>query len=200
MSVPFVLPSSTDPTLFGTTADFWNARGNSPYKKVILVGHSAGALIIRETICLAVSSSKGTEENKSVELKASDQMILQSKVRFFAPAHRGLLGAGLVGIAKNMPITDIVHALCLEWNPLYKNIEGQTVVDDIQKETEKLWKEHEYTALKTFSVFGDDEYIVNIGKYDHEDKEKTLEHHTHGSICKPRPDFPFPVEFITHVI
>jgi len=199
MTTPFIAPSSTSTTLFGTSADFWNTRGTSPYKQIVLVGHSAGALIIRESVCLAASSAQSSEDSKT-EPRASDAMVLHSHVRFFAPAHRGLLGAGLLGIAKGISMIDLVPALCLEWNPLYKNIEKQTVVDDIKNETERLWQEHKYPALKAFSVFGNDETIVNIGKYDHEDKEKTLDHQTHTSICKPRPDFPFPVEFVADVI
>ena len=199
MTTPFIAPSSTSTTLFGTTADFWNTRGTSPYKQIVLVGHSAGALIIRETVCLVAGSAQSSEDSKT-EPKASNAMVLHSHVRFFAPAHRGLLGAGLLGIAKGISKIDLVTALCLEWNPLYKNIEKQTVVDDIKNETEKLWKEHKYPALNAFSVFGSDETIVNIGKYDHEDKEKMLDHQTHTSICKPRPDFPFPVEFVADVI
>jgi pimeloyl-ACP methyl ester carboxylesterase len=199
MTTPFIAPSSTSTTLFGTTADFWNTRGTSPYKQIVLVGHSAGALIIRETLCLAARSPEGGEDSKT-ELTAIDAMLLQSHVRFFAPAHRGLLGAGLLGIAKSVPMIDLVPALILEWNPLYKNIEKQMVVDDIKSETERLWKEHKYPALKALSVFGHNETIVNIGKYDHEDKEKTLDHQTHTSVCKPRPDFPFPVEFVADVI
>jgi hypothetical protein len=199
MTTPFIAPSSTSTTLFGTTADFWNTRGTSPYKQIVLVGHSAGALIIRETLCLAASSLQSGEDGKT-KPTASDTMLLHSHVRFFAPAHRGLLGAGLLGIAKSVSIIDLVPALRLEWNPLYKNIEKQTVVDDIKNETERLWKEHRYPALKAFSVFGNDETIVNIGKYDHEDKEKTIDHQTHTSICKPRPDFPFPLEFVADVI
>lgn len=199
MTTPFIAPSSTSATLFGTTNDFWNTRGTSPYKQIVLVGHSAGALIIRETVCLAASSAQSNEGSKT-KPRASGAMVLHSRVRFFAPAHRGLLGAGLLGIAKGISKIDLVTALCLEWNPLYKNIEKQTVVDDIKNETERLWKEYKYPALKAFSVFGNDETIVNIGKYDHEDKEKTLDHQSHTSICKPRPDFPFPVEFVADVI
>jgi pimeloyl-ACP methyl ester carboxylesterase len=199
MTTPFIAPSSTSTTLFGTTADFWNTRGTSPYKQIVLAGHSAGALIIRETLCLAASSPQSGEDSKT-EPTASDAMLLHSHVRLFAPAHRGFLGAGLLGIAKGISKIDLVAALFLEWNPLYKNIEKQTVVDDIKNETERLWKEHKYPALKAFSVFGNDETIVNIGKYDHENKEKTIDHQTHTSICKPRPDFPFPLEFVADVI
>jgi hypothetical protein len=196
---PFTARSSSSTTLFGVSADFWNTRGTSPYKHIVLVGHSAGALIIRETVCLVASSERGSEDSKT-EPSASDAMVLHSILRFFAPAHRGLLGAGLLGIAQGISSIDLVTALCLKWNPLYKNIEKQTVVDDIKNETEKLWKEHKYPALKALSVFGSDETIVNIGKYDHDDKEKTLDHQTHTSICKPRPDFLFPMEFIADVI
>jgi hypothetical protein len=195
ISTPFIAPSSIGTTLFGPSADFWNTRGTSPYKQMILVAHSAGALIIREALCLVAGLERGIEGSKT-EPSASDAMMLQSIVRFFAPAHRGFLGAGLLGIVKGISKIDLVTALCLEWNPLYKNIEKQTVLDDLKKETETLWEEYKYPALKALSAFGSEETIVNIGKYDHEDKEKTLDRQTHTSICKPRHDFLFPVEFI----
>jgi hypothetical protein len=191
---------SNSPSLFGPGATFWSNRGTEPYKRIILVGHSAGALIIRETLNLIINSALQSRQKGKLKVSVGEQMILDSKVRFFAPAHKGFLGAGILGVAQNVPVIDIIPTLCLQWNPLYQNIAKQVVVQAIQDETEKFWKAYKISALNALSVFGQNEQIVNIGKYSHEAKERTEPGKHHTSICKPRPDFLFPVGFVTDVI
>jgi hypothetical protein len=175
-------------------------RGRTPYKSTVLVGHSAGGLIIRETINLIVNAFEQDKNAGGSGLSTGQMMVLQSKVRFFAPAHRGLLGAGLVGLAEHLPAIDVLHALCLQWNRLYKAIERGTVVGDIMRETEKFWLAYKFPALNTLSVFGSKESVVITGKYDHEIKELMKLNQSHTTICKPRPGFMDPRDFVTDVI
>jgi hypothetical protein len=188
-------------SIFGPGMAFWVARGAEGYKRIVLVGHSAGALIIRETVNLIINEMEEAHTSGKAQVDPKDQMILDAKVRFFAPAHKGLLGAGVLGIAQNVPVLDIIPALCLEWNPLYQNIARQVVVNDIEKETEKFWNAYQLPALNTLSVFGGDDQIVNIGRYEgYELKERLKSDQNHTSICKPRLGFPFPEEFVADVL
>jgi triacylglycerol esterase/lipase EstA (alpha/beta hydrolase family) len=89
---PFTFPSAIN-SIFGPSAAFWTNRGRNPYQSTVLVGHSAGGLIIRETINLIVNAFEQDKNAGGHGLSTGQMMVLKSKVRFFAPAHRGFQGS-----------------------------------------------------------------------------------------------------------
>jgi triacylglycerol esterase/lipase EstA (alpha/beta hydrolase family) len=195
------LPSG-DLSLVVARLNFLRKRGFPGYAKLVLVGHSAGAVIIRETLLLIINEINAAQKKeKTKKVDARDQKILESRVRFFAPAHKGFQGAGILGIAQRLPVIEIIPVLCLAWNPLYQNLSRGTVLKDIEEETERLWNADKFPALNTLSLFGRDEEIVQIGRYQgYEDMEKTEPQQAHQSISKPRRGFTLPLEFVTDAL
>lgn len=209
ISAGFFAPSSKSHTLFSTPLYFWENRGNAPYNYLILVGHSTGAVIIREVIRRRVAhlvESKGDlgawmREKKEKEEDADypDRLILKSSIRFFAPAHRGVLAAGKLGLARSLPIIGRIAGAYLRSNPLYQNLRHDSpTILDLKKATEELWNQYKFEALKASSLFGENEEVVYIGGYSHDEELPTVGGHDHTSICKPRPDYTKPLEFVTH--
>lgn len=209
MSAAFFAPSSKSRTLFSTPTYFVENRGSTPYDYLILVGHSTGAIIIREVLRQKITylaKSKGDlgawmqtgKENKE-DADYPDRLVLQSSLRFFAPAHLGVLAAGKLGLAQSLPIIGKITGAYLRSNPLYQNLKHDSpTILDLRKETEELWKQHEFGALKASSLFGTNEEIVYIGGYSHDEVDPTESGHDHISICKPRPDYVKPLEFVIH--
>lgn len=169
----------------------------SVYKRLVLVGHSTGAVLIRQLV---------VEELKSMELddgelsrNVSSSPIATASLRFFAPAHRGVLGAGLLGIALNLQLLNVVAALIAHSNPLFKSLTaGGPVLEDLKSVTERFHEKYPgIPALTAKSLFGKDDTVVVIGNYSYEKIYQTIPGQNHTSICKPTVLFTKPLEFVT---
>jgi pimeloyl-ACP methyl ester carboxylesterase len=169
-------------------------RAGFPYKQLILVGHSTGAVIIREAVLQEIRPLIASTESP---LKAS--FMLNAALRFFAPAHRGAMCSGVLGALLHLPMSEWILGGLLQSNPLFKNLQpGSPALEDIRRETEGLQdKFKEVSALFASSLFGEWEAIVHIGKYIHDPDYPTEPKQTHTSVCKPNIGFLKPLEFVT---
>ncbi|HLZ50320.1 MAG TPA: hypothetical protein VKP61_06210 [Candidatus Acidoferrum sp.] len=190
----------------GAPIDFSRYRGRNPYKNLILVGHSTGAVIIRDALRMRVASIVQKNENLESWIKNRDEednhnrLIVRSSLRFFAPAHLGVLAAGKLGVALHLPVVDRVFGCYLGSNPLYQNLRHDSpTIRDLRKATEQLYDQHKLEALKASSLFGQHEEIVFLGGYTHDYPTQTEPGHYHQSICKPGVTFPQPLNFVMHV-
>jgi len=171
------------------------------YKSLVLIGHSTGGVIIREVVLqeareIAKEVARAKRKLKSADLGRSP--ILNSSIACFAPAHRGAICSGMLGIALKAPVSEALLSLKLRSTPLYQNIlPGSPVLEDLKRETEQLQTQFESVrALKACSLFGADDAIVTIGKYAGDPEVETISSHGHTSICKPNPNFQNPLEFV----
>ncbi len=207
LQIEFALPSSSE-KMYGSSLSLSLARGTDPYKNLFLVGHSTGALVIREAIRLKLKeiASSGrdlsvwfAEALRPVDRGYADQLVARAFLRFFAPAHLGVMAAGLLGAASSLPRIEKIVDAYLRCNPLYQNLRpGSPTLVDLRKETESLYEKHKIQALKALSVFGEKEDVVFIGSYCHDEQLPTEKGHTHTSICKPTRQYVKPLEFVTH--
>jgi pimeloyl-ACP methyl ester carboxylesterase len=207
LQIEFALPSSSE-KMYGSSLSLSLARGTDPYKSLFLVGHSTGALLIREAVLLKLKeiASSGCDLTawfanalRPVDRGYADQLVARAFLRFFAPAHLGVMAAGLLGAASSLPRIEKIVEAYLRCNPLYQNLRpGSPTLVDLRKETETLYEKHKIQALKALSVFGDKEDVVFIGSYCHDEQLPTERGHTHTSICKPTRQYVKPLEFVTH--
>jgi hypothetical protein len=204
ISSRYAFPSSEKYTL-GVPEDLSGARGKDPYKKLILVGHSTGAVIIREAIRLMMTDILKRYKSLASWLDKigktgeglSDLLIAKSALRFFAPAHLGVMGAGKLGIAQNVPIIDRLIGGYLQSKPLYHNLKHDSpTILDLRKATERLFEVFEVEALKACSLFGQHEEIVYFGGYSHDEPTQTQAGHWHTTVCKPNVSYVKPLEFV----
>jgi hypothetical protein len=174
------------------------------YKRLVLVGHSTGAVIIREAILqeLRVLVKQRISQDEKVRRAQvylnRSPLILGASLRFFAPAHLGAICSGPLGVASNAPVIERLTAMYLRSRPLFHNIQPDSpILRSIQRETEKMYRKFPtLSGLTANSVFGTDDSIVNIGKYDHDPEVKTEYRQSHTSVCKPGPKYKMPLEFV----
>lgn len=161
--------------------------GKSKYDRVILVGHSTGAVLIRHVVL------------QEIEATESTLPILRASLRLFAPAHFGAIVAGPIGIVLNAPVTSLLGALFLRWRPLYHNLVKPDVIETLRQRTEELCATRSERALRACCLFGDDEEIVQVETYRNDYRHPTVPLQNHTSICKPSPTYQLPLVFVEHV-
>lgn len=177
-------------------------RFQRKYKQLILAGHSTGAVIIRQAVLDELENILQHHTNAA----SRDRFIKRSKLlnaslRFFAPAHLGAICAGGLGVAQNAPVSETLLSMKLRSTPLYQNIApGSPVLETLRARTEKLQCSYgAIAALRATSLFGKQDSIVNVGKYEGDFRTETEMGHSHTSICKPNLKYTEPLRFLTDV-
>jgi pimeloyl-ACP methyl ester carboxylesterase len=181
-------------------------RSSVEYKHLVLVGHSAGAVIIREVVLQSAKHAvlEGAPSTRSAGIRL-EMLMPRASLRLFAPAHLGAIVSGKVGFAMSIPVLDQISATILRSNPLYQNLrQSSATLTSLRQETEALFAEHpDITALKASLFFGQHEDVVEIGGYSQDEfygtpqGQKHVEpNHNHLSICKPSATFIKPLEFV----
>lgn len=158
-----------------------------PYDRLILVGHSTGALLIREAMLQQVRQSG-----------ASVTFFSSALLRLFAPAHRGALCSGELGAGLRAPVSEWLLSPILYSNPLFANLQPNCpALEDLRRETEELQQRYpDVLGLRAVSLFGSNEAIVTVGRYKGDQDYPIESGHSHTTICKPAPNFTKPLEFV----
>jgi pimeloyl-ACP methyl ester carboxylesterase len=174
------------------------SRGAVQYKQLVLVGHSAGAVIIREVV-LQSAKHAGLEGAQSTWSAAIglETLMPRASLRLFAPAHLGAIVSGKIGFVISLPLLDQISTPLLRSIPLYQNLHPQSAtLVNLQRETEALWaNHHEALSLKVSMLFGQHEDMVESRGYSH-DEVYVEPDHGHWSICEPSVTFVKPLEFV----
>jgi hypothetical protein len=211
LQIEFALPSSNK-KMYGSPLSLSLRRGMEPYTNLFLVGHSTGAVVIREAIRLKLKEATARGHDLTTWLaqmlrpgdaEYADWFIARAFarafLRFFAPAHLGVMASGLPRAMSILTRTEKVLDAYLRCNPLYQNLRpGSPTLVGLQKETETLYEKHKIHALKAVSLFGEKEDVVFTGSYCHDEQLPTEKGHSHTSICKPTRQYVKPLEFVTH--
>lgn len=176
-----------------------------PYKHLVLVGHSTGAVIVRQAV---LDELRSLDESGQLALwneakdKSPSPPIVRALLRFFAPAHRGILGAGWLGAAMSLPVLGLFSTVWLHSNPLFRSLSsGNPVLEDLKATTERLHEKYpNISALNARSIFGSHEAVVIIGGYQHDTIDPTVPEQSHTSVCKPTFAYTKPLEFVTDAL
>jgi len=154
--------------------------GPRHYRRVVLVGHSEGAVVIRKAI---------------LERAEGASSLLQSRLRLFAPALFGYQPSGLLGtIAKFPGMGSVIDAIL--WGfPAYQDLRDTKDLSDLQSQTEALEGHLGSSGFRAHILWARKDHIVKQDKYK-EDKDDFEEGHNHVSICKPNKDYPKPLFLI----
>lgn len=159
------------------------------YKRIILVGHSEGAVLIRNGVIKRL-------KNKRLKLTHWRQrkLLLQSQLTLFAPAIGGFVPSGLLGILKGMPFFGRVLNAVSSYSPAYQDLSGGHFLQDLRTQTEEAQKKNNYRALRADIVWGNSDRIVHPTKYD-ADSEEFVDG-GHIQICKPDQNYVYPIQFV----
>lgn len=155
------------------------------YSRVILVGHSLGAVVIRE--CL--QNQLRPSNFKEVPAWAS-----VCELRLFAAAHLGFQCAGWKEFLFRMApkyITSI-PTISRAFNDLQKTSD---VLVNLKPRTEELAQAHPQVAA--LLMYGSNEDFVTPGYFDCDPNLEWRDGHDHVTICKPDKKFLDPFEFVT---
>jgi triacylglycerol esterase/lipase EstA (alpha/beta hydrolase family) len=171
------------------------------YKELVLVGHSTGGLIIRSAILEEIDATKErlkARHGSVLDDELKKLPVLKSAVRLFAPVHLGAICSGKLAVARHLPVSERLTAVLLKSSPLFQNIQPESkLLDRIRENTETLTTKYGWMrSLRADLLFGYDDAIVTIGKYDTDPMLTKLKDHSHTSICKPNAKYTIPLEFV----
>lgn len=165
-----------------------------PYKQLLLIGHSLGALVIRQ----AVVSALRKHLNGGNAIESAPLWLRMSMLCFFAPAHRGFqpkTWADLVHkLAKESQLTAIANI-----SPVFADLLPQSaLIVDLQARTKELLTAYPtISSLRARNLFGEDERIVEPLDYDGDLETKYINGVGHTGVCKPNYAFLKPLEFLS---
>ncbi len=174
------------------------------YTKLVLVGHSMGAVIIRAAILQLANSKLASvrqrratmgPERKLLELR--NVRILHAQVRLFAPAHFGANPAGWIGVLLNLPFIGELLRSWLNYGQAYRELsDSSLILRDLKDQTTSLAASAPtVSAFRAKSVWGTGESIVSVGNYQYDHESERVERLSHFEVCKPTLDYKLPLMF-----
>lgn len=171
------------------------------YKRVLLVGHSEGGVIIRQALLTMIQGrtrAAAGDENASVggsEGGHAPPPALDGAVRLFAPALFGYRPSGLLGALARSPFVGrFVDWVLSSTSSAFQDLsDPRELLSSLQAQTETLASSH--AILRASILWGENEHVLKTGQYQDDAIVEFVPGGTHTSICKPRPDFLRPLEF-----
>lgn len=149
----------------------------SPYRELILVGHSLGGVVLRKALSdCADAHEKGGARHP----------MLDAKLRLFSPAHFGYNPAGkLAALKETGSLYDVLSTVKGRWSPAYRDLQPDSeVLRAIRRRTERL--STNYPVLRANILWAEPDHIVVPERYDTDLDDYTVPGQTHVSVCKPR--------------
>jgi pimeloyl-ACP methyl ester carboxylesterase len=180
-------------------------QGERNYSKLLLVGHSEGAVLIRRMILnkMEALEKKGREKNfdgadlvKWIDKHAARDLILESHVLLFAPACAGTNFSGALGFAHG--VSRFFSAIASSYLVRNELLKGSPILAGLQSGTESVFRAHpKIRALPAKILFGTEDQVVYTDKYACDEiVEPYAEGHDHFSVCKPSYIYKRPLEFV----
>jgi Putative serine esterase (DUF676) len=158
------------------------------YSKIVLVAHSLGAILTRQTLLLAEIDNKGWV----------DKVIMG----LFAPAHNG---ANIINLAMQSlnGLSGLLGVFAKFRYPILSDLDNheQGIIHDIKSKTEFLQNQGkaEYTKAKLVVYAMGDKVVRNI-QYLNDIPAVVISPANHVSVCKPTEDFKKPIELLKSIL
>jgi pimeloyl-ACP methyl ester carboxylesterase len=173
-----------------------DATRDHRYGELYLVGHSLGAVVLRESILdrAAIAAATSRPITRSTDL-------LNGQLRLFAPAMHGAKPSGWLGLAYHLlrEINEIKPWLeaALESQPIVRQLHSESdKLKRLRDDTEKLAGTTFHSALVADVVYGEKEHIVERDKFRLDRIELPITGRNHTSVCKPDKDYRDPLQFV----
>ena len=188
------LASGTRPT------DQEYIRKPSEYEHLILVGHSLGGVVIRQSIVDIIKQWEG--EGKPVMSLAGIPTffgsVLGAELHLFSPALHGTSFMGLPGIIYEFPATRWLFELLLKTSsPSYKQLNTPSVsLAALEEATNGYNLRYGFPALSARIYYAGDDRIVSDLVYASDPPATYIPDQTHASVCKPCSGYLQPLELI----
>lgn len=172
----------------------------SAYKRLTLVGHSLGGVIVRQAI---VERARDLGDVLLAE-PTGDGDILSADIRLFAPAIFGFLPTGFGGycyafMMENPIIGTFLRPMVNSNATISELIEGSRRLSDLQTRTEALANEHTWIrATQAHVIFGSKEHVVYMDRFACDPVYLVEKDQDHKSVCKPNQWYRKPLDFVTY--
>jgi hypothetical protein len=168
------------------------------YANLVLVGHSEGGAVIRQCILDEINRTIATAETSS-EKETFGSRLLLARLRLFAPALFGYSPSGLVGILVRLPFLGTIIDACLSASPSYQDLRYPSeFLSSLQEKTEQWARENSSPALRASVLWGRQEDILKVGRYEQDTIYAHVKGVRHSGICKPTERYVIPLEFVAN--
>jgi hypothetical protein len=159
------------------------------YERLVLIGHSEGAVVIRAAIANAAK--------KFVVHGKKKAPILDARVSLFAPAHLGFVPTGWLGVL--IALTNILELakIAIAFSSPASEMHDKTLLLQLKDTSERLFQARsDIPALTAHVLFGSDEHVVVRGSYYQDCQHDPETAKDHRRICKPSADYQRPLGFV----
>ena len=173
------------------------ASSGESHARLIFVGHSEGAVVIRRLLIDRLNTiEKANAHKDDLVLKAAKaDIVLSSQLRLFAPACMGTNLSSLLGFATSLStLVSAIASSSLVRNELLPN---SPILRPIESETENA--SAKFQGIPGFAakvLFGDHDQVVYTASYKC-DEIAYANGQDHFSICKPDFSYLRPLEFVS---
>jgi pimeloyl-ACP methyl ester carboxylesterase len=158
------------------------------YRRLLLVGHSLGAVVVRECI---------ENQFRAFSSHQPPPWISICEIRLFAAAHLGFKPSGFKELLFKLAPREFTSLPAI-WRA-YSDLQStSSVLVDLKKRTEKLAAVRpELKCTSALLLYGTREDVVVPGDFDCDYTIEWQDDSNHTQVCKPAEDFTNPLRFIT---
>jgi hypothetical protein len=153
------------------------------------VGHSLGGALIRRATLDALFEQRHWAKNAHLLL--------------FAPAHRGALLAKLKSELKGAgKLFAVLSAMVDLGVPVFHDLlPGSQFISAMKEDALKMWENNAGSPVIADRVIhGQLDKVVVMERFCHDPPSKTLQGHSHTSVCKVSAQFVYPLEEVLRLI
>lgn len=162
-------------------------KNGHQYKKIVLVAHSLGSIIVRRALLNANGEKK--------------KWVNRCKMALFAPAHKGARILKLVFDALPSLGQIVAGAVLIKFRVLDDLKVNSLVIEDLVKDTEALLNENkgQFTIAHKVVWAGNEDIVYNSTFC--KDPVATEEPRAnHKSVCKPNEKYWTPLRYVTETL
>jgi pimeloyl-ACP methyl ester carboxylesterase len=166
--------------------------GRPPYHAIHLIGHSAGAVVVRQLVLELFNGNKYSPY-KDLLLNSTNPVLFGSAQAGFKHEFAALM------IVNRVPFLDVAAAIWLLWRgKVYKDLRPHSaVLTALEGQTKDLWHTDKCPGFRPLTAWGKDEQIVHPIDYLRDVRIDLRPGRDHFSICKPTRSDPLALKWIT---
>jgi alpha-beta hydrolase superfamily lysophospholipase len=168
-------------------------RENTPYKELVIVGHSLGGVVVRWALLeMAREWMKALRDDPGAERPR----LLDARQILFSPAIGGVRPAGPLALVEGFDPGAFIKTL-LSTSPAYGELTKGTLLRDVRTETEQLYDRDpaQLSALGASILWAEPDRVVAPIRYS-SDNSHSEDGTSHKSVCKPSAKYPTPWQFV----
>jgi len=168
-----------------------------PHTKLVLVGHSEGAVVIRRWILdrFRLVEKASDYRDGTIRTAAKADIALNSHLRLFAPACMGTNFSSILGFAIAFSVCSAIASSSLVRNELKPD---SPVLQQLKIETENASSRfRETSGFKARVLFGERDHVVYTAAYACDEIDPSYpKRFGHTDVCKPDFRYLKPLEFV----